>query len=579
MLGERLMELKISKMMASYLGEEKLRTVGLEWNARSYNDYYELDLANLTMPQITALHGWLEDTVKLNVRGGGVLIRDIDTWVRAMTDAGKQHARTVNQFSSLLTEYLRKVAGHRVYKRLDNEGIAHVCYYVNSIEYHPEYRSRETYNPAYTEMKLLYFELGGRTEISIHFESEDVQGMSASEALAKKGYYTETLELRESYLRETKRFNGISPLIGKQFVANGYGTDNLDGNSRCGWSNSGKYTLNNTKVVMDVFFEDEKERRGREGYLNQTFWSYKTPKALVVSEESADGMDEDETIAIRDGVLVSIEVPIHPYCAVFDLRKHLRLRVHVNYLTEYVYDLNMGKKLILPQITKNLVQTLIEQSRCGFADIIEGKGQGVCVLLGGQAGVGKTLTAEVFSEASEKPLYLIQAAQLGIKADQVETNLTKFLVRGSRWNAIVLVDEADVYIRSRDRDMEHNAIVASFLRVLEYQTAIMFMTTNLADEVDDAIVSRCIARINYHCPTFNEQQQIWRVLANINKIELKDDDIAENVKRHPHLAGRDIKQLLKLATLHVAKDSSYITPDVIDFVAQFQPTIKNGEDG
>jgi len=572
------MKLKISKMMASYLGEEKLRTVGLEWNARSYNDYYELDLANLTMPQITALRGWLEDTVKLNVRGGGVLIRDIDTWVRAMTDAGKQHARTVNQFSSLLTEYLRKVEGHRVYKRLDNEGIAHVCYYVNSVEYHPENRSRDNYTPAYAEMKLLYFELGGRTETAVHFESEDVQGMSASESLAKKGFYTETSELRESYLKEAKRFNEISPLIGKQFIANGTGTDNLDGNSRYSWGSSGKYTLSNTKVVMDVFFEDEKERRSREGYLNQTFWTYRTPKALVVSEESADGMDEDEKTAIRDGVLVSIEVPIHPYCAVFDLRRHLRLRVHVNYLTEYVYDVNMGNKLILPQITKNLVQTLIDQSRCGFADIIEGKGQGVCVLLGGQAGVGKTLTAEVFSEASEKPLYSIQAAQLGIKADQVETNLTKFLVRGSRWGAIVLVDEADVYIRSRDRDMEHNAIVASFLRVIEYQTAIMFMTTNLADEVDDAIISRCIARINYHCPTIEEQQQIWHVLANINNISLKDEDITENVKRHPYLAGRDIKQLLKLATLHVAKHGDEITPDIIDFVAQFQPTISNNEE-
>jgi SpoVK/Ycf46/Vps4 family AAA+-type ATPase len=277
------------------------------------------------------------------------------------------------------------------------------------------------------------------------------------------------------------------------------------------------------------------------------------------------------------GASTEIEVPVHPFCAVFDLRRHLRLRVHVNFLKLYKYDLHMDTKLILPKVTKDLVSTLIAQSRTGFSDIIEGKGLGVAVLLGGPPGVGKTLTAEVFAEASERPLYSIQAAQLGIKADEVEKNLAQFLARGSRWNAIVLIDEADVYIRSRDRDMEHNAIVASLLRVLEYQTSILFMTTNLAKEVDDAIVSRCIARINYGCPSQSEQSEIWKVIADLNSIRLEAKDIAENVKRHPNLTGRDIKQLLKLAVLHSAKDGGIITPEVIDFVAQFQPTInENG---
>ena len=575
------MELKITKFLGSNLGEHKLRTVGLEWNARSYEDYYTLDLSNLTKQQIAQFREWLVEEAQLKTRGAKVLIRDIDVWDKAMTDAGSQRARTVNQFSSLLTEYLRKAPGHRLYKRIDNEGKAHVCYYVNSIEYHPEYRSRDSYTPASTQMRMLYYELGGRIEKSLSFHSEDIQGMTASESLAKAGFFTETPELRKAYLKETKRFNAVSPLVGKQYYANGKGTDNLDGNpssSRLFSSfGSGTFPLDNTKVVIDVFYESEKERRDRTGYINQTFWARQTPKALVASED--DSMTDGEAdLAVREGLMVEIEIPVHSFCAIFDLRRHLRLRVHINYLTEYKYDLNMGTKLILPQVTKDLVATLIEQSRSGFKDIIEGKGQGVTVLLGGAAGVGKTLTAEVFSEASEKPLYSIQAAQLGIKADQVESHLTQFLARGSRWNAIVLIDEADVYIRARDKDMEHNAIVASLLRVMEYQTAILFMTTNLADTVDDAIISRCIARINYHYPTEDEQSQIWRILADLNNISLKDEDIAENVKRHPHLAGRDIKQLLKLASLQTAKNGETITPSVIDFVAQFQPTINSDKE-
>ncbi len=569
------MKIKISKDLASYLGETKLRTIGIEWSSRSYSDGFEVDLSNLTAGQIVELHGWLEESAKLGVRGPKVLIRDIELWMQALKDAGTQKARTVNQFAFLLTEYLRKIPEHRVYQRLDIEGIAYVAYYVNTIVYHPESRRNNDYVPPSTEMELLYIELGGRVSKSVYFHSEDILGMTASESLIKKGFIPETLELRASYLNEAKLFNDISPRIGAQFLANGHGTDNLDGNPGGGWSrySHGTFKLNNSKVVVDIFFEDEKERRSKDGYINQTFWAKKIPKALVASENEEE-LEENEATMDSDKKIVQIEIPIHPYCAVFDLRLHLRMRVHVNYLTEYEYDSSMSKKLVLPKITKDLIDTLISQSSTGFSDIIENKGKGVCILLGGAPGVGKTLTAEVFSESSKRPLYSIQAAQLGIKADQVEISITRFLARGTRWNAIVLIDEADVYIRARDRDMEHNAIVASILRVLEYQSSILFMTTNLANTVDDAIVSRCIARINYEYPTTIEQAEIWRILAGINNIKISEQNISESVKRHPRLAGRDIKQLLKLAVLHTAKNKELITPDVIDFVAQFQPTIR-----
>ncbi len=569
------MQLKISKSLASYLGEHELRAVGLEWNQRSYQDYYTLDLTNLTMPQIERFRAHLVEARTPGTKGPKVLIRDIDVWVHALSDAGGQKSRTVNQFVALLTEYIRKQEGHRLYQRCDLDGVAFVSHYVNDIEYHPENRSRDSYQPAYCRMELMYYELGGRSEKGVTFHAEDIHGMTASESLAKAGYFIENVAMRKDYLKELKRFNKVAPMVGQQYTAQGTGTDNLDGNPSGGRFSShatGAYVLDDDKVVVDVYYEDNKERRERSTYLNHTFWARATPKAITIKEDEAEAVAVDD---LRDGVIIEIEVPVHPFCAVFDLRRHLRLRCHINYLTKYKYDLNMGAKLILPQVTKDLVATLITQSRSGFADIIEGKGMGVCVLLGGAAGVGKTLTAEVFAEASEKPLYSIQAAQLGIRADQVEANITQFLSRGSRWGAIVLIDEADVYIRARDRDMEHNAIVASLLRVLEYQTSILFMTTNLADTVDDAIVSRCIARINYHHPSREDQQKIWRVLADLNAIPLYDGTIAENIKRHPALAGRDIKQLLKLACLHTAKSQAAITSEVIDFVAQFQPTITN----
>ena len=91
----------------------------------------------------------------------------------------------------------------------------------------------------------------------------------------------------------------------------------------------------------------------------------------------------------------------------------------------------------------------------------------------------------------------VQAAQLGIAADKIEESLAHILNLGNRWNAVVLLDEADVYISERGHDLAQNAIVAAFLRVLENHTSTVFLTTNRIGMVDDAIASRCLARIDY----------------------------------------------------------------------------------
>ena len=153
------------------------------------------------------------------------------------------------------------------------------------------------------------------------------------------------------------------------------------------------------------------------------------------------------------------------------------------------------------------------------------------------------------------------------------------LQRGSRWNAVVLLDEADVYIDERGGDIHQNAVVAAFLRVLENHEATIFLTTNRLERVDDAIASRCLARIDYAMPTAGDQKLIWKVLNDNNETGLTDELIDEIVTRHGDLSGRDIKQLLKLAVLWAAGTNEPITAETIDFAASFMPTRSASADG
>jgi hypothetical protein len=67
-----------------------------------------------------------------------------------------------------------------------------------------------------------------------------------------------------------------------------------------------------------------------------------------------------------------------------------------------------------------------------------------------------------------RPLLVLSAGDMGTTPLELEETLIKtfFLVPG--WDAIVLMDEADVFLEARGTsDIERNAMVAVFLRQLE----------------------------------------------------------------------------------------------------------------
>lgn len=110
----------------------------------------------------------------------------------------------------------------------------------------------------------------------------------------------------------------------------------------------------------------------------------------------------------------------------------------------------------------------------------------------------------------------------------------------------MLIDEADVYIKRRDDDITMNAVVGVFLRVLEYFNGLLFLTTNRIDDIDEAIVSRCIALIRFHPPDSVARRKIWTVMCEQFALNIEAALVDELVETFPTATGRDIKGLAKL---------------------------------
>ncbi|KAI4256793.1 MAG: hypothetical protein L6R42_006015, partial [Xanthoria sp. 1 TBL-2021] len=126
------------------------------------------------------------------------------------------------------------------------------------------------------------------------------------------------------------------------------------------------------------------------------------------------------------------------------------------------------EKLIFPEESDSVKEDLgilIEQHGSTklpmIVDPIEGKGAGLVVLL---HGVGKTLTAETLATCAGKPLYLVGASDVGLDPKTAEESLGRIFDLAERWGAVLLIDEADVFLDSRgsrgEADLSKNALVS-----------------------------------------------------------------------------------------------------------------------
>jgi SpoVK/Ycf46/Vps4 family AAA+-type ATPase len=168
----------------------------------------------------------------------------------------------------------------------------------------------------------------------------------------------------------------------------------------------------------------------------------------------------------------------------------LLARLDLDHVENIQQGENSFDNLVLPKGYKDIVQALVEthfkkdvqnlaQDRLHNVDLVKGKGKGLIILLHGAPGVGKTSTAECVAEYTNKPLFSITCGDIGDTAESVEKNLDRCFQMANKWGCVLLLDEADVFMARRTQtDLQRNALVSVFLRVLEYYAGILFLTTS-----------------------------------------------------------------------------------------------------
>ncbi|KPI39347.1 uncharacterized protein AB675_5207 [Cyphellophora attinorum] len=283
-------------------------------------------------------------------------------------------------------------------------------------------------------------------------------------------------------------------------------------------------------------------------------------------EDDADSVESEESFEVVQGAFGRpLTAKEYLLCASFvrgfALRAKLWLWLFVDQIAAIRFNDNAFDSLQLPAHQKRLINALVKtQARCkdNFDDVIAGKGRGMIMLLAGPPGVGKTLTAESVADNLRVPLYVMSAGDLGTDPSAIEVKLTFIMDNVARWNAVLLLDEADVFLEARSvSDLERNKLVSIFLRMLEYYSGILFLTTNRIKNIDDAFHSRIHVTVNYPKLSETSRKHIWEAFLDKHS-SVSNNEIDELSKLD--MNGRVIKNIMKTA-LMVARSEQSETDD------------------
>jgi SpoVK/Ycf46/Vps4 family AAA+-type ATPase len=170
-----------------------------------------------------------------------------------------------------------------------------------------------------------------------------------------------------------------------------------------------------------------------------------------------------------------------------------------------------GARRVVTNYDLDLVNT---ESRFEVPRIVEAlrrKGYGTLCFYG-PPGTGKTALAEHIAQSLQRPLMIRQASDIVSKfVGETEQNMAKMFDEAQAEESVLLLDEADSFLRSRkmaERSYEISE-VNEMLQGMERFTGVFICTTNLFQELDEAALRRFTFKIQFKPLTAPQRERMF----------------------------------------------------------------------
>lgn len=493
------------------------------YRSRPENEIVELNIDAFSLDSLEILRAVMQEN-------GEKQLRTVTKLVKNLSDPSTTRLRSLQDAPDIIKAFFQQQEYPWVFSL--NDGQKAVAYLPVSVEFHRETSSYR--NQSYVRCTFAYTTKGESKEYSFNFDNLRYEP-TVTELLRQHHLVVADPDLMELYTKYHKRYTEFLELHGEQFYVRGNAYSKDD---NYWWQATVKSLMvknRPSKAVLDL--EEFASRTSRLKYSSRG-------EVLVVDGKVNTAIFNEPK-----------EIPNHPVLPVFSLYQHETFWVNVANMNPYKYETDLKSKLVLPPSHEKLIGALVsnlevlrqEAQAEDKSRVMREKSQSSIILSKGPPGTGKTLTAEVYAEEIQRPLYEVPGKELGVNPEEIEDNLGRILQRAVRLRMPILINEADVFIQERGNDINQNAVVSVFLRLLEYHNGLVFLTSN-RENIDDAVSSRCIAEITYDLPGPTERRKLWEVQLREFNVELSDSDVKKLSKTFPSVAGRDIQNLIRLTS-------------------------------
>jgi hypothetical protein len=256
-------------------------------------------------------------------------------------------------------------------------------------------------------------------------------------------------------------------------------------------------------------------------------------------------------------------------------------RKHTNRYGVIVKPKRGPDDLILPECLHQRVMEIAQFFRIlpqvnedwGFGRMMTGGG-GIKALMTGDAGVGKTLAAEVIAGVLSMPLLKVSLASVVSKwVGETEQNLDEAFREAEDNNAVLFFDEAEALFGKRGEvqhgtDRYANLEVSFLLQRFEEFSGICLCASNLKESVDSAFTRRFQIVLHFPRPEISERLRLWNIAFPPHAP--LDPSIDFEVLARLDMTGANIVGAAETAALMAAYEGCPIikAPHVIEAIAR-----------